>query len=72
MLKKLEPKTDCFAFPLEGHKDCRALNDMICKHKKCSFYMSKTAYEEKNGKTYDQVLREVDGYSKMYNSIKEG
>ena len=41
-------KTDCFAYKSK-HK-CWALNELVCKNRKCSFYKTKEQYEEERKK----------------------
>ncbi len=40
---KIEPKTDCFAYPAEGKTECYCLNKCYCKKgEKCTFYKPKS------------------------------
>ncbi len=41
--QKIEVKKDCFAYE-EITGKCRALTELVCKNKKCSFYKSKNRF----------------------------
>lgn len=68
---KQQPKADCFAFKQGTNSvDCHCLKKLYCREGKCSFYMTKQAYEEKNGETYEQTLFKLDNYLKAYKPSK--
>ena len=63
------PKKDCFAWNEKRHQ-CDVLDEVVCKHRRCTFYMNNDEHELKQREAeLDRLEKEKDKAMQKKNEI---